>query len=88
MKMYKATYGWSMRLEEKEIERTTDKFVVFPDSRKEAKESTREKWFESRSSALVWLKANCQKEIARIETKYEEAKKDLRTVNDWIAEEE
>jgi hypothetical protein len=91
MKMYKAVHGYTLKIEEKEVERVTEKFVIFPSGRREMKGGGRfceHEWFESRSSALAWLKANCQKEIARIETKYEEAKKGLRTVNDWIAEEE
>lgn len=54
---YKATF-WSLEVHKKIIEKETDKFVVFENGVREAKESRYAKYFDTETDALKFLISN------------------------------
>ena len=91
MKMYKAATGFNMYVEEHEIERTTEKFVVFPNGGKEAKSSTHlyssHEWFGTRIEAVLHLKDRAQISLTYALEKLRKAEDRLVNINGWLDEE-
>jgi hypothetical protein len=86
--MYKALIGSDMGVKEHEIERTTEKFVVFPNGRKEAKSSgyryASHEWFGSRAAALQHLRRCAETSLESAQMRLYKTEVDLRTVKEWI----
>jgi len=80
MKMFKANSGWRLGVRESEVERVTEKFVVFPDGRKEAKYGANHNWFDTRGEAYEWLEVLYEGKIKAARMKLDEINAQARAI--------
>ncbi len=75
MIMYMTT-NWSFKIEEKEVDKVSDKFVFYARTRERISNSWH-KWHKTKEEAIEYMRKNCIREIEEVENDLSNAKEQL-----------